>query len=52
MMICVTAVNGASSRMYSPASAPNDAISRMMLCIGLPWPITPSEASTAMAAKM
>ena len=30
-MICVTAVNGESSRMYRPASAPKDPISDITL---------------------
>ena len=51
-MICVTATNGASSSMYSPASAPNDTISSITLYIGLRCPITSSEATTATAPKM
>src|SRR6266545_2744261 len=46
-MICVTAVNGASSRTYSPASAPNDVISSITLCIGFFCPTTSSDATTA-----
>ena len=51
MMICVTAVNGASSSTYNPASAPNDAMSSITLCIGFDCPTTNSDAMTAMAAK-
>ena len=43
MMICVTAVNGASSSTYSPDSAPNDTISSITLCIGLCCPTTSSD---------
>ena len=48
-MICVTAVNGESSRMYRPASAPKDPISNITLYIGLRCPITPSDAPMASA---
>ncbi len=52
MTICVTAVNGASSSTYSPASAPNDVMSSITLCIGFFCPTTSTEAITAIAAKM
>ncbi len=47
MMICATATNGASSWMYSPASAPNEAMSSMTLYIGLRCPTTSADATMA-----
>ena len=49
MMICATATNGASSWMYSPDSAPNDAMSSITLYIGLRWPMTSADAPIASA---
>ena len=51
MMICVTAVNGASSSTYKPASAPNDVISSITLCIGFRWPTTSTDATIAISAN-
>src|SRR5215210_416067 len=51
MMICVTALNGASSSTYSPASAPNEVISSITLYIGFRCPTTPIEATTVTAAN-
>src|SRR5918993_1235984 len=51
MMICATATKGASSWMYSPASAPNDAISISTLYIGLRWPMTSADARIAIPER-
>ena len=50
-MIWVTAAKGASSSMYRPASAPNDAISSITLYTGFRCPTTRSDVTIASAAN-